>query len=585
MQCSSSQAQQTEQPGNKAIDRSPVDLVLSPDEQWAVTANQTAASISLIDLAAGRAAQELSCGAFPSALAAHGETLLVSCSHAGTIERFRWSGSQIEPVAKINVGFEPLGVAIAPDGSTAYVALGASAEVAVIDLAKNEVAARIPVGRWPRYVALSPDGTRLAVNCHGDRAIAVVDTSARQMLFLNEHGGINAGHMQVSNDGQWVYFPWMIYRHNPIDDRNVQRGWVLGTRIGRVRMDANELREAITLDPPGKAVSDPHGLKLSSDGQWMIATGSGTHELLVYQLPGLPFQSTGGPGDHIDRALAADAQRFFRVPLGGRPLAVRLSRDSQRAYVVNYLSNDLQLVDLAKRKLERAIPLQDDREPSLARRGAAIFYDAGRSLDQWYACHSCHYEGGGNAVTMDTMNDGSFGTFKTVPGLYNVARTSPWTWHGWQKDLGAAVHKSITETMLGPEPTADDISAVVAYLEQMPTPPNPFRRADGSISAAAERGELVFKSTKAGCTNCHRGSELTDGEIHDVGLGSSKDLYQGYNTPSLRGVYRKTKLLHHGRAASIDEALRDLHAPHKVTGQGELSAEELADLVEYVKTL
>ena len=95
----------------------------------------------------------------------------------------------------------------------------------------------------------------------------------------------------------------------------------------------------------------------------------------------------------------------------------------------------------------------------------------------------------------------------------------------------------------------------------------------------------MFNSEKAGCANCHRGPEFTDGEIHDVGLGSPKDVYPGYNTPSLRGVYRKVRLLHHGRAASIADVLHELHAPQNVTGKGELSADELADLVEYVKSL
>ena len=291
------------------------------------------------------------------------------------------------------------------------------------------------------------------------------------MLFFNEYGGINAGHMQVSADGQWVYVPWMIYRHNPIEERNVQRGWVLGSRIARLRMDEQVLREAITLDPPGKAVSDPHGLALSNDGQWMISTGSGTHELLAYRLEGLPFQSTGGPGDHIDRDLARDPRRFYRIPLGGRPMGVRLTRDGHHAFVANYLSNNVQVVDLERREVAHEISLGGPAKPSVARRGAAIFYDAGRSLDQWYACHTCHYEGGSNAVTMDTHNDGSYGTFKTVPSLYNVSLTAPWTWHGWQENLGAAVHKSITETMLGPEPSAKDIEAVLDFLQELKAPP------------------------------------------------------------------------------------------------------------------
>ena len=56
-------------------------------------------------------------------------------------------------------------------------------------------------------------------------------------------------------------------------------------------------------------------------------------------------------------------------------------------------------------------------EPTLARKGEAIFYDGQRSLDQWYSCHSCHFEGHTNAVAMDTRNDGRFGNFKTVLSL------------------------------------------------------------------------------------------------------------------------------------------------------------------------
>jgi hypothetical protein len=78
---------------------------------------------------------------------------------------------------------------------------------------------------------------------------------------------------------------------------------------------------------------------------------------------------------------------------------------------------------------------------------------------------------------------------------------------------------------------------------------------------------------------------LTDGEIHDVGLGSPDDHYEGYNTPSLRGVYRKTRLLHNGRARSLERIVGDLHRPDKVAGEGHLSGQELADLIEYLKSL
>ena len=44
-----------------------------------------------------------------------------------------------------------------------------------------------------------------------------------------------------------------------------------------------------------------------------------------------------------------------------------------------------------------SIPLGGSEQPSSERQGEAIFYDARRSLDQWYSCHSCHYDGGSNA--------------------------------------------------------------------------------------------------------------------------------------------------------------------------------------------
>ena len=67
-------------------------------------------------------------------------------------------------------------------------------------------------------------------------------------------------------------------------------------------------------------------------------------------------------------------------------------------------------------------------------------------------------------------------------------------------------------------------------------------------------------------------------------LGSARDRYKGYNTPSLRGVYRKVKLLHDGRADSLRDVLTGPHAPENVAGNGKLGDNELNDLLEYLKT-
>jgi YVTN family beta-propeller protein len=567
-------------------DRSPVDLVLSDDGRWLVTVNQTSSSVSLVDVAAGRVVDEVAVGEHPvyGELHPDGKQVLVACAYSGELVRLEVADNRLVRKSSIDVGFHPHGIAVTADGKTAYVATTAASQVAVVDLEKEAVIDRIDVGRWPRYLALSPDGRRLAVGTSGDRGVTVVDPIERKQLYLEQFVGLNIGHMQAASDNLHVYFPWIVYRRNPITPGNIRLGWVLASRLARIRLDGPARREAISLDPQGEAVADPHGLALTPDEEYVVVAASGSQELLVYRREDLPYKDYGGT-DHIVPELLKDKDRFFRIPLGGRPMGIDVAADNRTVYVANYLDNSVQVVDLNQRKIARTIDLGGPAEPSLVRRGEAIFYDGKRSLDQWYSCHSCHYEGGSNADVIDTLNDGSTNTFKTVLPLYNLDETPPWTWHGWQQDLGAAMRKSLTDTMLGRDPSDEDVAALAAFLSQLDPPPNPFRKQDGSLTEAALRGKQVFQSEKAGCANCHNGPYFTDGQIHDVGLGSRRDRYDGFNTPSLIGVYSKVRLLHDGRPRTLEEVLTGPHNPDKVTGLGELTDQQFRDLIAYLKSL
>ena len=113
----------------------------------------------------------------------------------------------------------------------------------------------------------------------------------------------------------------------------------------------------------------------------------------------------------------------------------------------------------------------------------AIFYDAKRSHHEWFSCHTCHPDGHTSGRAFDTLNDDSGSNPKMSPTLRNVTRTGPWTWHGWQKELGHAVEKSLTETLFGPKPAAGDVKAVLAYLETLAHPPALPSDADAKAAA------------------------------------------------------------------------------------------------------
>lgn len=573
-------------PSQRVVDRSPVDVGLSPDGKWLVSANETSDSVSLVRVSDRKVVDELLLGDHPSDLAfcPDKNQFLVTCKWSGEVSVVSIENEKLVLSRTIEVGFHPHGIAVSKSMPRAFVGLMATAEVAEIDWEEGKVIRRIPTGNWPKYLTLSNDDRKLVVGCSGDAKIQVIDAQSGEEIYYEPlANGINLGHMLASREGTYAYFTWMVYRTNPITVGNIRRGWVLASRIGRVRLDGPSYREAISLDVPGKAVADPHGLVISQDEQTIVASAAGTHELLIYRLPDLPFVGTGGPGDLIDRRLENDRKRFNRLELGGRPMGMAMADDSRTLYVANYVRNSIQVVDTQEKNVLDEIKLGPS-EPSLARTGMEIFYDGTRSLDQWYSCHSCHQDGGINSRPMDTMNDGSQMTFKTVLPLYQVHETKPWTWHGWQNDLDDAMHKSFTSTMLGKAPSESDKRALLSFLQTLEPPPNPFR-SDGKLSEAATRGKAVFESPKAGCIDCHHGPKFSDGKIHDVGLGSPKDRYEGYNTPSLIGVYSKLRLLHSGRAKSLDRVVTDLHSPEKVNGEGDLTEQETSDLIEYLKSL
>src|SRR5262245_18273928 len=170
------------------LDRSPIDLVLGPNDAWLATVNQTADTVSLVRTSDGHVLDEIAVGHHPVALAPARDkgTLLVSGHYSGDVTLLKVRGEKLEKQGSIDVGFQPHDIAVSPDGETAYLASRASAQVAVLDLAQRRVVERIDVGRWPLQLALSPDGSRLAVGTSGDRGVTIVDITERKALYKEQ---------------------------------------------------------------------------------------------------------------------------------------------------------------------------------------------------------------------------------------------------------------------------------------------------------------------------------------------------------------------------------------------------------------
>jgi CxxC motif-containing protein (DUF1111 family) len=191
---------------------------------------------------------------------------------------------------------------------------------------------------------------------------------------------------------------------------------------------------------------------------------------------------------------------------------------------------------------------------------------------------SCHQEDGTvDGLNWDLANDG-LGNPKSAKDLINGHDTAPAMWGAVRADLddGIAGGQRFEGFV------ADDArqKALLEYFGHPELAPNPYR---GREPESVGRGRLLFLA--AGCDICHPAPTFTDGRIHDLGLASRADYRSRFDTPSLRGTYRIGPWLHDGRAKTLHEVFT-VHNPDDVHGRTKgLTAQELDDLVAYLRTL
>ena len=141
------------------------------------------------------------------------------------------------------------------------------------------------------------------------------------------------------------------------------------------------------------------------------------------------------------------------------------------------------------------------------------------------------------------------------------------------------------EVFQSPDRVTPQLPALYDYQASLEAPPPPA----GSFDAdAAERGQALFEGD-AGCSDCHRGTALTDAgmRLHapeEVGaepVTADRSATGLYRTTPLRALWQHPPYFHDGSAESL-EAVVEHYDAHLSLG---LETEQKADLVEYLKSL
>ena len=124
--------------------------------------------------------------------------------------------------------------------------------------------------------------------------------------------------------------------------------------------------------------------------------------------------------------------------------------------------------------------------------------------------------------------------------------------------------------------TEDDAKCVDEYLTSLRPVPSPLL-VNGELSDKAKEGRKVFEKLK--CGECHSGPYYTDMKMHRI--GEDIEFEKGWDTPTLREVWRTAPYLFDGRAATMEEVFE----VHKHGIDKKVSKKDIEALVEYVNSL
>jgi len=288
-----------------------------------------------------------------------------------------------------------------------------------------------------------------------------------------------------------------------------------------------------------------------------------------------------------------------------------------------------------KRPAEIPFPVNNPYTPEKAALGKALFFDPRLSGAENMTCASCHNPSFGWEVPVKTAV-GALNTRlgRQAPTVMNTAFIHPFFWDGRagtaEDQARGPIEAEVEMNLPLPEAvkrltkvpdykrwfekvfpgqgvTPDTIvMALATYERTIVSGYAPFDAwIDGredAISAAAKRGFQLFDG-KARCAACHSGWNFTDNKFHDIGV-TSTDVGRAafepnnpqakfaFKTPGLRDIALRAPYMHNGDWATLEDVVIhyiaggiDRPSRSPLMRPVDLSADEVSDLVEFMKSL
>ena len=162
------------------------------------------------------------------------------------------NGVEIEGMSTVEVGEEPEGILVSPDGKTVFVTSEVANMVHVVDTASASIRANIVAGNRPRRFALTPGGDSLWVTNELSGSVSVVDLGTMQVTDTVEFKpkgfrpeDVTPVGITMTGDGQTAFVALGRANHVAVVDvasRDVEDYILVGSRAWNTTLTRDESR-------------------------------------------------------------------------------------------------------------------------------------------------------------------------------------------------------------------------------------------------------------------------------------------------------------------------------------------------------
>jgi YVTN family beta-propeller protein len=317
-------------------------------QPFAYVANYGSNSVSVINTATNGIVATVPVGINPDALAVTPDRARVYVVNQTACRDFFQCEFQFPPppsnvsvidtatnavIATVTVGHFPIGIAITPDGTRAYVTNHGDGSVSVINTATNLVAATITGLSGPTGIAITPDGTR-AYAIGSRSSVTVIDISTNTIKgsltlpLANLSAATNA--IAITPDGTRAYVTAYCFPYTDTQDECTDSLSYVSVIATATTTDIKDIR----VDP------GIWGVVISPDGTRAYVANGYTNSVLVLDTANNSPIATITLGPHL---------------LGGEEYGIAITPDGTRVYVTNLEAGVVQVINTATNTIATTI--------------------------------------------------------------------------------------------------------------------------------------------------------------------------------------------------------------------------------------